>query len=255
MELKDFLSDPIHQAMSALLNEKVLSNKYTDTAPDVIRRWEAAGILDMEEGRQWKRFSIIDLVWLGLVNELREGGFGQKQFRQMKADLMKPIKGQDTPHPYLEYHLMVNILYHKPYYIVADKTGAANILNLDTYVGWLSKGEMRNSHVIVSLGGIYEKLLDRIQAGKRSFAEYFRLSPEEIQLLSFLKQNNFQTIKIFWRNGSIDRMEGVERMDLEKRIIDILNDGDYQKIELNQEKGKVVCIHRTVKKKINKLKG
>ena len=62
--------------------------------------------------------------------------------------------------------------------------------------------------------------------------------------------NDFQTIKIVRRNGEIDRLEGTEKGSPGKRMIDILNQGDYQNIEVKQENGKVVCIHRTVKRKI-----
>ncbi len=254
MDIKDFLKDPIHKSISETLNEKVLSNKYTDTAASTINTWINDGLMDnLRDGsRKWRRFSVIEAIWISIVIELRDFGFRKEAIKVTKDELLPSAEEFDTPYPYLEYHLITTILYKKPYFIVIDKDGHANILGYETYVNMLSIEDVPTSHVVISLGGLYGKLLNKIDRMKADFTQFFKLTNEELELLSFIKQNDFQTIKIARRNGEIDRLEGVERIDREKRIIDILNEGDYQNIELKQEDGKIVCIHRTIKKKISK---
>lgn len=252
MEIEDFFTDPIHIAVSSTLNEKVLSNKYTDTAANVINLWIKDQLLDdvRDGSKKWRRFSIIEAIWVSIVSELRDIGFNKERIKRVKQDLLSPNKDIESIYPYLEYHLIATILYKKPYYVVIDKDGGANILSLETYVEWLGMGNMATGHIVFLLGSLYEKLLHKINSLKVEFAQFFKLTKEELELLSFIKQNDFQTIKITRKYGEIDRLEGIERIDREKRIVDILNEGDYQNIELKQEDGKIVCIHRTVKKKL-----
>jgi hypothetical protein len=54
------------------------------------------------------------------------------------------------------------------------------------------------------------------------------------------------------KDKKFDLLEGTQRVALERRIVDILNDGAYQRIELVQERGSIVYVNRTIRKKFNK---
>lgn len=254
MEIGDFFADTVHKEVSQTLNDKVLSTKYTDINAPIINHWISDGLLDdiRDDSKKWRRFSIIEAVWVAVVNELRNIGLSKDRIKRVKEVVLATNSNFETSYPYLEYHLMVSILYKKPYYIVIDSTGETNILSLEAYMQWLKTGNMANGHIVFLIGSLYEKVLHRMDTLQVEFGEFFKLTKEELELLSFIKQNDFQTIKITRKQGEIDRLEGIERIDRDKRIIDILKEGDYQNIELKQENGKVVCIHRTIKKKISK---
>ena len=254
MEIKAFFEDPIHREVSKTLNERVLTNRFTYTAANLIIHWTSEGIIDDLRGgsKSWRRFSIIEIVWLGLINELRELGLSMEKIKNIKKDLLAPIDQIETTYPYLEYHLIVTLLYKKPYFIIVDHQGGANIVNLETYIQWLELTDMPKGHIVIKFESLFNKLLNQLNKYKVDFSQYFKLSKDELELLSFIKQNDFQTIKIIRKERQIDRLEGYQRIDNEKRIIDILNQGDYQNIEVIQENGKVVSISRKVKKRIAK---
>ena len=249
--IKDFFSNEINEAISHTINEKVLSNQYTGTGARVMNLWIKDGLLDDDRSASQTRhkFSMVEALWVSIIEELRDIGLEKDKIRKVKSELLVSIEGVDSRYPYLEFHLISSILYKRPYFILIDKEGNSNIVGLENYIAILQT-ENLTGHIVFSLETLFQKLILKIDQSKWTFTEIFRLSKEELELLAFIRMNNFQTVKIVRRNGTIDRLEGVEKISSEKRIVDILNEGDYQNIELKQEDGRVVCIHRTVKRKL-----
>jgi len=77
------------------------------------------------------------------------------------------------------------------------------------------------------------------------------LTPSEIQVLEMIRNKRFLSIKLIIKNGEVDAIEGLERLHTGERIIDLLKQHDYQNLEIKQSNGKIVCVNRIFKKKIN----
>lgn len=77
------------------------------------------------------------------------------------------------------------------------------------------------------------------------------LSHSEIQVLEMIRNRRFLSIKLIIKNGEVDVIEGLERLDTGERIIDALKQHDFQNLEIKQSHGKIVCVNRTFRKKIN----
>ena len=75
-------------------------------------------------------------------------------------------------------------------------------------------------------------------------------SPEELQLIEMTRNQKFQSLRIVKRDGRIDMIEGVERIEDRTKIVDILKQHNYQNIEIKQSDGRIVLINRTVKTKV-----
>jgi len=249
--IQDFFNSEVNEAISDTVNEKVLTNQYTETGSRVMNLWIKDGLLDDDRAELQRRhkFSMLESIWISIIEELRDMGYSKEKIKKVKDQLLISIDGISSRYPYLEFHLICSILYKRPYFILIDKDGNANIVGLDNYIAILQT-ENFPGHLVFSMETLFKKLTLKIDQSKWTFTEIFKLSKEELELLAFIKMNDFQTVKVVKRNGEIDRLEGVERIASEKKIVDILNDGDYQNIELKQVDGKVVCIHRTVKRKI-----
>jgi len=77
------------------------------------------------------------------------------------------------------------------------------------------------------------------------------LSSSEIQVLEMIRNKRFLSIKLIIKNGEVDVIEGLERINTGERIIDVLKQHDFQNLEIKQSNGKIVCVNRIFKKKIN----
>jgi len=249
--VSEFFSDEVHASISQAINDRVLSTEFTSTTNRVFNIWIEDGLIDdnRPEGKRKRYFSLIETMWIGLVESLREIGYNKDKIRKIKKQLLCSVKGIETPHPFFEFYVIRTILYKVPFYIVVSMDGITNILSTESYISVFQKNEFAG-HTVFPVGALFKHLLTKIDQSKWQFEELFSLSEQEIELLAFVKQNDFLSINIIRFNGEMIRLEGIERIASQKRIIDILNEGDYQNIELKQENGKVVSIQRTIKKRL-----
>lgn len=77
------------------------------------------------------------------------------------------------------------------------------------------------------------------------------LSSAEIQVLKMIRDKRFLSIKLIIKNGEVDVIEGLERLQTGGRIIDMLKQHDFQNLEIKQSNGKIVCVNRIYRKKVN----
>lgn len=70
---------------SNIINEKKYTIKDTDATYRTINHWAKLGLIDDDrenEGKGWRKFSIVDLVWLGVLKQLREYGFSLEKIKK-----------------------------------------------------------------------------------------------------------------------------------------------------------------------------
>ncbi|MEL6304530.1 MAG: hypothetical protein AAFQ20_07045 [Bacteroidota bacterium] len=77
------------------------------------------------------------------------------------------------------------------------------------------------------------------------------LSKSEMQALEMIRSRKYISIKLVIKNGKVDTIEGLERLDTKERIIDVLKQHDFQNIEIKQSHGKIVCVNRVFRQKIS----
>ncbi|WP_339625394.1 hypothetical protein [uncultured Winogradskyella sp.] len=76
------------------------------------------------------------------------------------------------------------------------------------------------------------------------------LSAKEVAVLKMIRDSKYHSVTVVKRDGKIEMLEGIERIEEKTRIIDVLKEHNYQNIELKQANGKIVCLNRTVKTKL-----
>lgn len=77
------------------------------------------------------------------------------------------------------------------------------------------------------------------------------LSTSEMQALEMIRSRKYISIKLVIKNGEVDTIEGLERLDTKERIIDVLNQHDFQNIEIKKSHGRIVCVNRVFRQKVN----
>ncbi|PIB27552.1 hypothetical protein BFP77_11730 [Maribacter sp. 4U21] len=77
------------------------------------------------------------------------------------------------------------------------------------------------------------------------------LTRSEIQVLEMIRNKRFLSIKLIIKNGEVDVIEGMERIHTGERIIDLLRQHDFQNLEIKQSNGRIVCVNRIFRKKVD----
>jgi DNA-binding transcriptional MerR regulator len=227
--------------------------KYVKGIPrSSLSRWQDEGLLDVnnEDNPKWRKFNLINLLWISIIEELRTFGFSLSNIKNVKEQLFASITLEDQQqYPLIEHSIMEALVYAIPSFLIIDKQGESTILDDKEYIGLLQAEKIVN-HIVISINqSIKDNILHLYS--KPIYTKSTVLSKQELKVLSAVREKNFQSIKIKKKSGEIDMIEGFETINTEQKIVDLLKSGKYQNIEVKQENGKIVCINRKMKIKMD----
>ena len=238
--------------LSELLNKKQYSVRHIKGINrSVISFWQDEGLVEdnRAKGQKWRKFSLTTLLWLAIMFELKEFGLGNPKMKKVKEQLFKTINiatGQQLP--LIQYGIYQTIVLSKPLFLIIDQKASLQLVNDVDYSKQLRAHQIK-SHIVIDFNACIKANIPE-HYSKPTFSDTSGLSPEEVEVLDAVRQKDFQSIKITKKNGEIDMIEGMQRLEGQQKIVDLLKQGKYQNIEVKQSNGKVVCIQRTIRKKL-----
>jgi len=237
--------------ISEILNNKERNLKFDTVSYRELNSWEKAGLLTVQrEGREWRRFSIIDAIWVKLIKELREFGVTWKQLKVTKESLEFESEKCGVAMPMLEFYTAFVIAQKMPVVLLVFKDGIAIPVSLTQYSVAKQTVGMAN-HVQISLNDLIQGMvpeLDLKPVHKPEMPLYF----DEVELLAFLRLEEFEKVEIFYNSGRMQTVEGLQRIEVNALVSDVIKEHKYQKIEVVINDGQKVSLRRTLKKQINK---
>lgn len=121
-----------------LISEEGLSIKNTSSTYKVINDWTRLGIIEdrRHELKQWRKFSLIDLIWIRIVSELRSIKYPLNKIKELKlryyAEEIYVKSDEKIPNVSEGYYTIKSIKY--PY-------TSFNILSILLHMGWEEKDD------------------------------------------------------------------------------------------------------------------
>ena len=232
-------------------NDKIRRVKDDKLSYRLINHWSNFGLIDENrpKGKGWRRFSIIEMIWINIIYELRKFGFPLEKILLVKKSLMQlNDKIPVSPFPYLEVYVHLALRKKMEIFLLVFNNGEAEPINSDEY-NFGVDFNFFNNHLKISLTQILQKLFKNadLTPEKKSTV---KLSDVELDLLFMVRTEQFETLTIVKRNGKIDRIDKTEYLEVDRKLSSILCEGDYQRIELIQSGGEVTAIRRTLQKKV-----
>jgi len=241
---------PDYSKLLRLLNEKEYANKYIVNAERrMITHWQDIGLFEDQRHTDsgWKKFSLIDILWMGIIIEYRNLGFANERIKPVRKFLFENTTIVGKSISKLEYSAVQVLAFAKALYLITDVAGNIYLADDYEYVKLLQEGEVTN-HIVLSLNKVVKENI-AVLFSEPNFNAFAGLNKEEIQVMLILRSESYQSVQVTKKNREIDMIEGTERISEKDRIIDILKQHEYQNIEIKQANGKVVLISRTVKQK------
>ena len=245
---------PNYENLNKLLNEKIYTSKFVvGITKQTLTRWQQSSFIEdtRHTDKGWTKFSLIDILWMGIIIELRDYDISIENIVKIKKylfSLNESYKSDKLKN--IDWATIQVITYAHPIFFVTNATGEFHILDDIAYVNKLQLGEIRN-HLVLSLNQLIKVNIEALFT-EPDFSLFKGLSKDEIQVLLILRSENYLSVTITKRNGTIDTIEGTQRISQKDKIVSILQEHDYQDIEIKQAGGKIVHITRTVKKKLAK---
>lgn len=228
--------------------EKKYSVGMTDQTYRVIGTWVDYGLLDNpKDGSKWKKFSLLDLLWIKIIDRLRDFGYPVRSIEKVMQTLFY------SPDREVWYNLdfalwQVTTLKKEIDLIV--------LANGQSYLGEIGEIEFRRKHdgvqdfILINFSNLVKELATKKPLITQVNDSPSELPNNEIELLNTIKNHKYSQVEITLSNGKIQLIKASENVDVNQRIVDLLKKGNFQEISIKQTNGKVVSVKRTTTKKV-----
>lgn len=247
----DYFKDLKNNKISKVLNSRDRNVKLNTVTYRQLNSWEEHGLLTGErEGREWRRFSIMDALWLKIIQEVREFGLPLEKIKTAKESLSFMAEKCKVEMPFLEFYTAFAIGSKMPVLLLVFKDGVTVPANFTQYKV-SSEFFGIDNHLHIDLNQILQAIFPNADM-KPKYTTEMPVNVDEMELLAFLRVGDYEKVEIKYKNGKIDLLEGTERNVTEK-VFDILNEKAYEEITIRKrDDGAITSIVRTKKKKVGK---
>jgi DNA-binding transcriptional MerR regulator len=244
----DYFKDLKSNKISQVLNSKERNVRFDSITYRQLNSWEKEGLLIAgREGREWRRFSIMEAIWVRLIKELRDFGLSREQVKVAKQSLEFESKKCGVAMPLLEFYTAFAIGNKMPVLLLVFKDGVAVPASLTQYKVAKEKAIVEN-HLQISLNDMLQGMFPELDLkAKENLA--MPLHVEEMQLLAFMRLGDFEKVEVRYKDGRMDIIEGTERIATNK-IAEIMKEQAYDEIKIRRQGGQVTSVLRTRKKKL-----
>lgn len=238
--------------ISLVLNSRERNIKLASVTYRQLNSWDDKELLTTErvEENSWRKFSIIDALWIKIIQELRSFGLSTEQIKVAKDSLAYGASKHRVAMPILEFYIAFAIGNKMPVLLLVFKDGVAVPTNYTQYRVAQQLAELEN-HIQINLNKLLQSLFPDVDLTANHNADLLP-NVDEMELLAFLRIGNYEKVEIFYKGGKMQVLEGLERLDADKLVMEAIREHSYQKIEVVVENGKTVALNRKVKKKIKK---
>lgn len=213
-----------------------------------LNHWEKSKLIDVERGEDgtgWRKFSLMDTVWVHLIVELRKFGVSIENIKHIK-DQLTDTSNRPSVYPWLEFYTAFILSFRRPVYVmIVDEFRVLIATNLEIESA-LIIGSLGN-HIRISLHDILRNIF-KIREVKIEWDMKTELSSSEMQLILELRTGQYRSIAAKMKDGKMIRLEK-EAIANKKSLHEILKGKDFDKLIIDRENGDVVNITQIIKNK------
>ena len=239
-----------------ILNRKEIPVKASKVSRRAISHWYEMGLIDDTDKEEGKRryLNYVEFFWVAIMVECRKLGYSITNLQKVRANLFKGIPSdfydRKKQIPMLEEAILHMIRNKQSLYLELTSDGVSSIINENAY-HYDARAGFHTSFVMIRLNRVFKSKIKNIHF-RTEFINYSYLTEGEQTIIKALGNEETQSITITKKNNEVELIELEQNIIIEKRIIDILKEQDYQTVEIKQHNGKISKIKRTVKHKPKK---
>jgi DNA-binding transcriptional MerR regulator len=214
----------------------------------IINHWEKHDLIEAERegGTGWRKISLLDGVWLRILNELRGFGLSIETIKALKKNLKYLLENEAWE--LFEFYVAHAMVPKDAVYLLAFKDGTCELVTQGEYGSALNMGTLEN-HLKISINEILSKMFPKKDLVPKDL-QLISLNDKERKILSILRFENFDSIKITRKNGEMNLVEISKTENISEKFQELVKKGDYQKIEFIVDDNKVRTIKRSEKRKL-----
>jgi len=225
----DYLSTKDKTGISLKLNEKAFSLSKDDFSYRIINHWEKNDLLtnSRETGKGWRKYSIMDKVWLYIVKDMRNFGISLTMIQLVKKSITLKSKSR-VIFPLLEYYVSL-ALTGKPVFLIVFENGQASPVIEKEYQANREYSSV-NNHLQINLNNLLQKVFPEIPVKSRN-KEFAEPSLNERKAIQLLRLGSVKKVSYIGRDGHKQQSSLKSALEGEA-IVELLFRRNYRQMEL-----------------------
>ena len=194
------------------IRTKKFAVKSTDLTYRIINTWTNFGLLNDNRKRYeqgWRKFSIIDLFWIKIIEKVRNFGFSLEKIKQIKNYLFSKIKLYGLQNQVITTDfIIIEFAFFRTCsfsgggntYLMIENDGCSTIITPRDFVINNGLNQLPNSYIFLNLNKIAKEIFgDKIQIHSDNL---FQLDETEIEFIKAKRLENNDSIILEQKNNS-----------------------------------------------------
>lgn len=191
---QDYLNNEIKNEIHSFFNSKQYQISNKEFSYRIINHWEKNNLItsSRREGSGWRKYSIMDKIWLYIIREMRNFEISLKMIQKVKSSLTQKKKDAIF-FPLLEYYIAQAML-NRPVFLMIFTNGQAHPV---TEREFQMNRELSSSHnhLQINLNQIVQKIFPWMDL-KVNYKGNSDLNFEEKRAILLLKMGNFKELEL-----------------------------------------------------------
>ena len=219
-------------------------------APEVIssrtmNHWQQEGLLPdkcQEKEQQRRSFTLMDIIWIGIIKNLRSIGVDLSFIKKIKKKLN--IGLNSCEYSELEFYTALSFFQKMPCEILIFFDGTAEVGTIDEIN--LSKEKYGlNSHISLSLNIILQAIF-RDKDLQPIYNTWVDLNEKETKVLEKIKSGKFNNLSLTLKDGEVLELKGGKAYNEKVQFHNIQREFPNQDLQIKMRGGKIRHIEQII---------
>jgi DNA-binding transcriptional MerR regulator len=215
----------------------------------VLNHWELQGLLECERNNEsgWRKFNLIEHLWLRIIQKLREIGLPLAKIVQIKPFYFEMYNNDDEI-AFADYYITIAQIFKLPvFFVILLDENQAEFLDYHEFQAAMTR-QCLGSYLSINLNDLLNQVF--VKKVKPIYPITRPLSPNLAEAINVLEDEEFDVATIQKKGRNIQKVELDKHFDekiSDRRILE-----DYDNVDLikKKRKGEVVSKKRKVIKEL-----
>ena len=220
----------------------------SDVSYRVLTHWDSLDLIECERdsSQGWRRFNLIETLWLSVIKKSRELGVSLEQMAKVKSSFFQKISS-DSSIDFADYYLIGAIFMKFPAFFIIFPEGHGEFLFYEEVDLNLSMGTVE-SHTSIFLSPLLNQILRK--KIEWSFPLQQTVSPKQAQVIDLMNIEDFDYLHILKKKNELTDVKIIKNFSGATKEQELQEAYENVSIENHYENGGVKTRKRTIHKKL-----
>ena len=241
-----YLTNPENKEYWDFFNTRQYRIDPKTISSQIMNLWQKESLLPencQDKEQEWRDFTLMDIVWIAIVKQLRSIGIDFSIIKRAKERLN--VRTNSCEYYELEFYAALSYFNKTPCEILIFFDGSAEVGTIDEINDSKEKSGMI-AHVSLSLNVVLQNIF-RDKDLRPIYNSWVDLDEKETKLLEKIKSGKFDNLSLTLKDGVVCKLEGEKAYNGNAQLHDIQREYENQDYEVKQRGGKIRHIKQTIK--------